>query len=232
MGNILVQYQEQFAHLVALQKEIGLDAKSGLYGELRGAVHSVETLIGKDNYRLRSEMLQLRRNEKDFMLRLDDKYVDKLNKNVSKLLSSVQASNFSSAKKQEVSKLIKAYQSAFSNLVISQKELGYDERMGSRNKMRNVVFQVDNELKKLLSHSEAAVKEDVNFINTLAYSLFAVVLVVALVSAWLIGKSILHRISRLQTSMNNIAQSNDLTIEVDMSGGDELSEMATVFNHM
>jgi methyl-accepting chemotaxis protein len=232
MGNILVQYQEQFAHLVALQKEIGLDAKSGLYGELRGAVHSVETLIGKDNYRLRSEMLQLRRNEKDFMLRLDDKYVDKLNKNVSKLLSSVQASAFSSAKKQEVSKLIKAYQSAFSNLVISQKELGYDERMGSRNKMRNVVFQVDNELKKLLSHSEAAVKEDVNFINTLAYSLFAVVLVVALVSAWLIGKSILHRISRLQTSMNNIAQSNDLTIEVDMSGGDELSEMATVFNHM
>jgi len=232
MGNILVQYQEQFAHLVALQKEIGLDAKSGLYGELRGAVHSVETLIGKDNYRLRSEMLQLRRNEKDFMLRLDDKYVDKLNKNVSKLMGSVQASNFSSAKKQEVSKLIKVYQNAFSNLATSQKELGYDETMGSRNKMRNVVFQVDNELKKLLSHSDAAVKEDVNFINTLAYSLFAVVLLVALVSAWLIGKSILHRISRLQTSMNNIAQSNDLTIEVDMSGGDELSEMASVFNHM
>ena len=232
MGNILVQYQEQFTHLVALQRKIGLDAKSGLYGELRGAVHSVETLIGKNNYRLRSEMLQLRRNEKDFMLRLDEKYVDKLNKNVSKLLTSVQASDFSSAKKQEVSKLIKAYQNAFSNLVISQKELGYNEKMGSKNKMRNVVYQVDNELKKLLLHSEAAVKEDVKFINTLAYSLFAVVLVVALVSAWLIGKSILHRISRLQTSMNNIAQSNDLTIEVDMSGGDELSEMATVFNHM
>ena len=60
MGNILVQYQEQFTHLVTLQKKIGLDAKTGLYGELRGAVHSVEALIGKDNYRLRSEMLQLR----------------------------------------------------------------------------------------------------------------------------------------------------------------------------
>ncbi|HBY86020.1 MAG TPA: methyl-accepting chemotaxis protein [Colwellia sp.] len=232
MGNILVQYQEQFIHLVALQRKIGLDAKSGLYGELRGAVHSVETLIGKNNYRLRSEMLQLRRNEKDFMLRLDEKYVDKLNKNVSKLLTSVRASDFSSAKKQEVSKLIKAYQNAFSNLVISQKELGYNEKMGSRNKMRNVVYQVDNELKKLLLHSEAAVKEDVKFINTLAYSLFTVVLVVALVSAWLIGKSILNRISSLQSSMNSIAQSNDLTIEVDVSGGDELSEMATVFNHM
>ena len=37
MGNILVQYQEQFAHLVTLQKKIGLNAKSGLYGELRVA---------------------------------------------------------------------------------------------------------------------------------------------------------------------------------------------------
>jgi len=232
MGNILVQYQEQFTHLVALQKKIGLDAKSGLYGELRGAVHSVETLIGIDNYRLRSDMLQLRRNEKDFMLRLDEKYVDKLNKNVSKLLTSVQVSDFSSAKKQEVSKLIKSYQNAFSNLVIAQKELGYNERVGIRSEMRNVVHQVDNELQKLLSSSEAAVKEDVKFINTLAYSLFTVVLVVALVSAWLIGKSILNRISSLQSSMNSIAQSNDLTIEVDVSGGDELSEMATVFNHM
>ncbi|KGJ95372.1 methyl-accepting chemotaxis protein [Colwellia psychrerythraea] len=232
MGNILVQYQDQFSHLVALQKKIGLNAKSGLYGELRVAVHSVETLIGKDNYRLRSEMLQLRRNEKDFMLRLDEKYVDKLNNNVSKLLASVQASSFSFAKKQEVSKLINAYKNAFLNLAISQKELGYNDTMGSRNKMRNVVYQVDNELKKLLLHSEAAVKEDVKFINTLAYSLFAIVLVVALVSAWLIGKSILNRISSLQTTMNNIAQSNDLTIEVDVSGGDELSEMATVFNHM
>lgn len=232
MGNILVQYQDQFSHLVALQKKIGLNAKSGLYGELRVAVHSVETLIGKDNYHLRSEMLQLRRNEKDFMLRLDEKYVDKLKNNVSKLLTSVQASSFSSAKKQEVSKLINAYKNAFLNLAISQKELGYNDKMGSRNKMRNVVYQVDNELKKLLSHSEAAVIEDVKFINTLAYSLFAVVLVVALVSAWLIGKSILDRISSLQTTMNNIAQSNDLTIEVDVSGGDELSEMATVFNHM
>jgi methyl-accepting chemotaxis protein len=177
-------------------------------------------------------MLQLRRNEKDFMLRLDEKYVDKLNKNVNKLLTSVQASNFTFAKKQEVNKLIKAYQNSFSNLVISQKELGYNEKMGSRNKMRHVVNQVDNELKKLLSHSESAVKEDVNFINTLAYSLFSVVLVVALVSAWLIGKSILNRISNLQSSMNSIAQSNDLTIAVDVSGGDELSDMATVFNHM
>ncbi len=232
MGNILKGYQTQFNKVVALQQKIGLNAKAGLYGELRAAVHNVEGLIGDDNYRLRSEMLQLRRNEKDFMLRLDEKYVDKLTNNVSKLVASVQASNLTSAKKQEVSRLVKAYQKAFLNLVSAQKSLGFNEKMGGMGEMRSAVHQVDSELAKLLANSEAAVKADVEFVNTLAYSLFSVVLIIALASAWLIGKSILDRINNLQRIMNDIAQSNDLTTEVDVSGNDELADMAEVFNHM
>ena len=232
MDNILTNYQTLFNKVVSLQNKIGLDAKAGLYGELRAAVHNIEALIGNDNYHLRSEMLQLRRNEKDFMLRLDDKYVDKLQGNIKKLLSSVQVSNFSPTKKQQVDKLVKVYQSAFLNLVNTQKELGYHDNMGVMNEIRNVVHQVDSELEKIVSNSEAAVKENVEFVNTLAYSLFTLVLMVALVSAWLIGRSILDRINHLQQTMNNIAQSNDLTTTVDVSGGDELSEMAEVFNHM
>ncbi|WP_057832576.1 methyl-accepting chemotaxis protein [Colwellia sp. TT2012] len=232
MEGILAQYQVQFNSLVSLQKKIGLNAKGGLYGELRTAVHDVESLIGKNNYRLRSEMLQLRRNEKDFMLRLDDEYVDKLQSNVSKLLASVQISDFSSAKRQAVSKLIKVYQSAFLNLVAVQKELGYDKDMGTMGKMRNMVHKVDNELLRVVNISDVIVKENIIFVNTLAYSLFSAVLVIALASAWFIGTSILGRINNLQTTMNKVAQSNDLTTEVDVSGGDELSDMAEVFSHM
>jgi len=232
MVSILAQYQTQFIKVVTLQQKIGLNAKEGLYGELRAAVHNVESLIGNDNYRLRSEMLQLRRNEKDFMLRLDDKYVDKLTNNVSKLLRSVQESTFTSSKKQEVSSLINAYQTAFINLVTAQKELGYNEKMGLMNDMRNVVYQVDSKLQQVVANSEEAVESHVKFVNMLAYSLFTAVLVIALASAWLIGRSILERIHNLQSTMNKIAQSNDLTTTVDVSGGDELSDMAEVFNHM
>jgi len=80
MQSVLTKYHQHFKDLAAMQQKIGLHAKDALYGELRGAVHDVEELIGKDNFQLRSGMLQLRRNEKDFMLRLDDKYVDKLKK--------------------------------------------------------------------------------------------------------------------------------------------------------
>ena len=232
MKNILVEYQSQFNEVVSLQKKIGLDPKSGLYGELRKAVHNVEKLIGNDNYQLLSEMLQLRRNEKDFMLRLNDKYVDKLEKNANAMLLNVQNSNFSASRRQEVIALIKVYRAAFLNLVNSQRELGYDENMGVMADMRAIVHKVDNKLVQLLSKSEKVVKDDVAFISTVAYSLFTVVLIIALISAWLIGKSILNRIYNLQHTMKSIAQSNDLTTTVDVSGGDELSEMAEVFNQM
>ncbi len=230
MRNMLSEYQTLFDKVVSLQNKIGFNSKAGLYGELRAAVHNFEELIGNDNYRLRSEMLQLRRNEKDFMLRLSDKYVDKLKNNVGKLLLSLEGSEFSATKKQEVKKLVNAYQSAFLNFVSAQKSLGYSENQGVMGEMRKVVHQVDSMLKGLLSKAEVAVQEDVSFVGTLAYSLFLVVLLVALVSAWLLGQNVLDRISNLQQIMNKIAQSNDLTTEVKVTGGDELAEMAEVFN--
>ena len=232
MKAILAQYQTQFTKLVTFQKKIGLHPKDGLYGELRSAVHNVETLIGADDNLLLSQMLQLRRNEKDFMLRLDDKYVDKLNVNIKKLITSVESSSFSTSKQQEVISLVNTYQSAFEKLVGAQRTLGYNEKMGVLKDMRAIVHQVDSELVTLLGKSEAAVKDDVSFVDSLAYSLFSIVLIVALISAWLVGKSILSRISQLQSTMNSIAQSNDLTTEVEVSGGDELADMAKVFNHM
>lgn len=47
---ILTKYAQHFKSLVETQQRIGLHAKDGLYGELRGAVHDVESLIGSDDY--------------------------------------------------------------------------------------------------------------------------------------------------------------------------------------
>ena len=126
MRSILVKYNQHFKHIVEMQQTIGLHAKDGLYGELRGAVHDVEELIGNDNFQLRSEMLQLRRNEKDFMLRLNDKYVDSLTNNIAKLITNVGSSEFSSDKKSQIIDYLDVYQVAFLNLVKSQKQLGYN----------------------------------------------------------------------------------------------------------
>jgi methyl-accepting chemotaxis protein len=232
MRDILEDYQTSFSEVVRLQKAIGLNPQDGLYGKLRAAVHAVETLLGENEYQLRSEMLQVRRNEKDFMLRLDDKYVDRFVKNAVKLANSIKISSFSSAKKQQLINLLQTYEEAFNELVSTQKSLGYKATMGELNIMRNIVHQVDEQLNNVVTRSDTVVDEDVSFVNTMAFSLFTVVLFIALVSAWLIGRSILERIYYLQHTMQDIAQTNDLNNEVKVHGGDELADMAAAFNQM
>ncbi|MBU2893589.1 methyl-accepting chemotaxis protein [Colwellia sp. D2M02] len=228
----LDEYVAAFEKVVDMQKRIGLDPKDGLYGKLRAAVHNIESLLGDDNNLLLSGMLQLRRNEKDFMLRLDEKYVGRLNNNVAVLASNIQQSGFSSGKKQQLNTLLTNYKNAFGDLAELQKSLGYHKEMGLLAEMTESVNQVNATLPVLMKKSDEIVADDVKFINLLAYSLFLVVLVIALVFAWLVGKSILERISTLQHTMSDIAKTNNLGIEVDVRGNDELSDMATVFNQM
>jgi len=232
MQSVLTKYHQHFKDLAAMQQKIGLHAKDALYGELRSAVHDVEELIGKDNFQLRSGMLQLRRNEKDFMLRLDDKYVEKLRKNTSNLIVDIDNSDFSADKKQQITVLLSSYENAFLNLVAAQEQLGYHATMGLLGEMRKTVHQVDSILEQLIKKSEQAVIENVNFVNVLAYSLFLVVLVIGVFIAWAISKSILTRIIDLKSVMENIAQTNDLTTDVNANGDDELADMAKVFNQM
>ena len=83
VAEVLEQYRDKFMQLVSVQQTFGLHHKDGLYGSLRKAVHNVEDVLkAQNNYRLMSDMLMLRRNEKDFMLRSDLKYLDKFNRNI------------------------------------------------------------------------------------------------------------------------------------------------------
>lgn len=232
LKSILSTYKNHFANLVAMQQRIGLHPKDALYGKLRIAVHDVEDLIGQDNYQLLSEMLQLRRNEKDFMLRLDDKYVERLKTNAANLVVDINNSDFSSDKKAQLITLLSSYETAFLNLVNAQKSLGYDAQMGILGEMRTTVHQADGVLEELIAKSQETVEADANFVESLAITLFIVVLTVSLFLAWRVNKSILGRINALKNVMIKISQTNDLTIAVEVKGGDELSDMAKVFEQM
>jgi len=232
LQNVINQYQKHFNALVNEQKNIGLNPKDGLYGKLRSAVHSVEEQIGKQNYQLLSDMLQLRRNEKDFMLRQDTKYVDRLNNNVDGFALDVGQSDLSESAKNQIIESITVYQNAFLALVDSQKVLGLTPKDGLLGQMRATIHQVDDILAKVLTKSKAAVSDHTKFINMLAYSLFFIVLVIAVAFAVVVSRSILSRTTSMRDGMLNIAKTNDLTITLDVSGKDELAEMADVFNRM
>lgn len=72
-------YVAQFQEIVGMWDRIGLNETEGLRGELRTAVSTVEGALKKYTQpELTVIMLMMRRHEKDFFLRLDKKYIARM----------------------------------------------------------------------------------------------------------------------------------------------------------
>ncbi|MBE0439364.1 MAG: hypothetical protein IBX57_06355 [Gammaproteobacteria bacterium] len=111
------RYHDRFMALVALQQTMGFSYDDGLYGQLREAVHVVEQEIqAQDDQQLRADMLQLRRNEKDFLLRLQPKYSDQFNKNLIVFKQDIADSSLPYGVKQTINKHVDDYNNAFVTL--------------------------------------------------------------------------------------------------------------------
>ena len=232
LKNVLREYAQHFTALVELQKRIGLTPQDGLYGDLRTKVHNVEEKIGTQDYFLLSGMLQLRRNEKDFMLRNDEKYIARLNTNTSQLIDDVNDSDLASNLKTDIVELLEAYQHSFGNLAQAQIELGLTADLGILGEMRATVHKVDTSLDKLVEKSLQSVSEHAAFVKNLSLLFFIIIALVTIVPAVLIGKNITNSIDTLKNTMKKIADDNDLSQEVKITNQDELGDMSKVFNQM
>ncbi|WP_198266431.1 methyl-accepting chemotaxis protein [sulfur-oxidizing endosymbiont of Gigantopelta aegis] len=230
------QYRNNFLELISIQQKIGLHPKDGLYGLLRKSVHQVESEIKTlSDAALRADMLQLRRNEKDFMLRLDLKYLAKFEKNVGVFSQTLEKSNYSDAVKEKLKALMASYKSEFTNFVNNSKIKGLNSKEGLLGAMRASVHDSETILEKLSQELNATIKEEVgdldNFILTTNIIGIALALLVMFVLAWL-ANGILKPMHSLAKTMNQATTENNLSLRVEVESEDEIGQTGHAFNTM
>jgi methyl-accepting chemotaxis protein len=121
---VIGSYTTRFSNVVSAQKLVGFNENDGLQGKLRNAVHSVESKLKTyDQPRLAVLMLMMRRHEKDFMLRGEEKYGDELNKRVDEFLTALKTADLPAEAKPEITKLIDTYKSSFMAFMVGQESL-------------------------------------------------------------------------------------------------------------
>ncbi len=107
-------YATRFQNVAAAQRTLGLSEKVGVNGALREAVHAVEKRLAEfDQPRLSNLMLMMRRHEKDFMLRGDERYGDALRERVAEFEPALAAAPLPPAVKSEIKGLIETYERRF-----------------------------------------------------------------------------------------------------------------------
>ncbi|WP_039992582.1 hypothetical protein [Paraglaciecola chathamensis] len=135
-------YQQQFTTLVQTRVAMGLNENMGYQGEFRDATHRLEAKIANaDMLYMHQVLLQMRRAEKDFLLRKDMEYVDKelglystLRQRIEALPPQVHA---------EFMPLLSQYQQQFMQLVDAYRQIGLDHDSGLQGRFRNQAHLVE-----------------------------------------------------------------------------------------
>jgi methyl-accepting chemotaxis protein len=218
---------------VQLSEQVGLDPQSGLYGELRAKAHELEQAFKDTNdLLLTTQLLQLRRAEKDFMLRLDLKYLESFNTGFSKFRAQIQSNIPDTTQALQMQQLADAYSVAFVRLVEGEQKIGLTHDQGLMGQMRDAIHQTEESLALMSERTEAAVNQASSASQTLAISLFVLVLVLVIALVLMTSKSILMPIQKVCATIGLVRQDNDFRLRVAEDGQDEMAQLARDFNHM
>ena len=226
---IISQYKNIFFQFIKKQQEIGLHHKDGLYGSLRASVHKVQNSAKESkNNKLLAIIYDLRKQEKDFMLRRDMKYVDKFIKKHSSLLQ-----KDSLIKGDRKNNLI-LYKKDFLALIKAEQEIGLNSKVGLQGKMRKVIHKSETLLKKLHKDLTIAIdskKEKILFQSIIMFIFIAGIIILS--SAYII-RNISKSLSEFQSGfLGFFKYLNKQSDSVDMlkdKANDEIGNMAKIIN--
>ncbi|MFT4924804.1 MAG: methyl-accepting chemotaxis protein [Phenylobacterium sp.] len=226
-------YKNKFMELAQLQQKIGLNPKDGLYGELREAVHQIEDSIKSHNeYRLLANTLQLRRREKDFMLRLDLKYVAKFGEDIVTLRASLEQSNISATDKVAITTNIDNYQQKFVNLTEVRAQMGLKSDQGLLGELRATIQQTEALLVTMIAENELSIADAADLIKLVGLVVSALIALLVCLFSFVSSNSIIRCIRNISGKIGEIRTSNNLILRADASGHDELAVMANHFNSL
>jgi len=241
LKRVLTSYHNKFSLLVKQQQNIGLHAKDGLYGSLRSEVHQIENfLIEREKIldtnlevdSLMRTMLMLRRHEKDFMLRRNISYVDKFNQRIEIMRNKLASSDSNTLFKKNTLSALATYQQQFILLVQAEQKFGLTSIEGVLGEMRESIHQSETLLKSFSQFSIENIEQHIaqkEFIDVVV-GLFLILLVMAVLI--IIANGISSRITTLSKLMILAENSKDLSLRASISGNDEISAMAKVYNDM
>jgi methyl-accepting chemotaxis protein len=233
-------YELKQAEFAALDEK-GRDHKSGLQGAFRSAAHEVEAAIKefKDD-KLTIGLLFLRRHEKDYMLRLDDKYVGKAKNSLDDIRGQVKSSEASDAAKSLVTAKLADYEKGFDRMVAINKKLTNihgnlgvldAEADGVGIKMAEILGGVEDRAHEDIVAAVAASKAIASSSTTRTFAGIIVGLVLAISLGFFITRLITRPIHSVVELAGHLA-AGDLTRSVDIQSKDEMGKLAESMNDL
>ncbi|WP_169544967.1 methyl-accepting chemotaxis protein [Sneathiella aquimaris] len=229
LKNNINTYATAFNETVSTFQQVGLSEKSGLQGEARNAVRSIEDLLKQSNSdTLTVTMLMMRRHEKDFLLRFDPKYVGRLATRFEEFQAQLAGTSFSADEKQKLIDAMTTYKQTFDAMAAGWITLR--EQISNLEGISNTTQESVKALESSLNEYAAAKRlETQSTATTITYSLFGAIGIAGLlmvIVTGLIAQGLRALLSAVGDTMKTIS-GGDLETEVfGLNREDEIGNMA------
>jgi methyl-accepting chemotaxis protein len=221
---LLKQTQQQFDGIVDTYVAVGLKEDAGLEGSLRASVHQAERSLEGERDTIIKDVLTLRRNEKDFMLRRNEKYVDAFEKNFTILQGDMGL--VTEGKRVAVSDDLDSYHKNFLALVGGYKKIGLGIDDGLLGQLRATALTTETRI------GELRVKVDEIRIDKAAQAqrqllgLAVGIALVSLIAALLITKEIVGPVGALTATTRMLASGQTGIVVSGTERADEIGPLA------
>lgn len=231
LQGILPRHQEQFEAVSNEIVTLGLDEKSGLQGELRGAVHAIEEMLkAHPDDALQVKMLMMRRHEKDFIMRVQTKYIDRIEARDGEFRTIMDASNLPADIKTEMGDKLSAYVSAFKAYANVRLKLVDDIKL-----LSSIYAETSEHFSVIYEFAEQGRISSITAAHDASNAGFTMILMIAIVIfavvafvSWTLVQTTVGPVKQLEGALSQIAGGK---YDVEVPGteyGDEFGSMARV----
>ena len=218
---VLNNYVLVFDQLVDLTLERGFK-DYGLVGDMRDYVHKLEEYSELDQ----TYVLGLRRHEKDYIIRNEEQYVDKLNNLAGEFLLAIENDrSIPRTRKDAIIETLNNYLLEFNKLVELDRRIGVRApNEGMKQQLDHLETEIELMFNRIISHAEVRKGVLFRFLEVFYGVFFLAFLVISV----LLSQAISRRISApLSLLTNHIKQLSRKNLELDESLGESFRDYET-----
>lgn len=202
----------------------------GLVGQFRDAVHSLEDAFNELNQpALLIELLQMRRAEKDYLLRHEEQYIEKVEDRIARLTEATNTIDATST--AGLQSTLDTYGSTFQNLVAIDRRIGTQDGEGLKNDIRVIAASIHDVVDQMVARADSNQQAIKRQTATMSAAVLVLGIILAIIASTVFSRTVTQPLTALMAATGRVARGNvsELT---GVSSRDEIGELARSFDEM
>lgn len=217
-------YKEKFTQLSELMVIKGLDKDSGKYAQLRAATHELEqTFKSQGDLANQVILLTMRRHEKDYMLRNDEKYLDQLSLSINNLRVRLPEDS-------PATLLVNNYQSAINSYAQINKKIGLTPNQGVIGDMRLATHNAETLLKSSVDNATNHIVKKETLASAISFALFLIISACLTTFIIKLINIVILPIKNAVASIEALVKGRDFSLQIPKETDDEFGEVVDAVN--